>query len=364
MSRRRVRRHSVDELRGPSRASGTQGRFVSAVNARRSGVEERAAAAAAAAGDEAAFAALAESYQQELRLHCYRMLGSFEDSEDLVQETFLRAWRKRRSFQGRSSFRAWLYRIATNACLDALERRPRVAPSTQANPSEVPWLQPYPDRLLDEIAASDDEPDAAVVAKETIELAFLVAIQHLPPRQRAVLILRDVLGWSAKETAALLEGSVAAVNSALQRARRALKRHLPPRRSDWATGSEASDKERALLQRYVDASERGDGDALVELLREDARFTMPPEPTVVVGGEAIVTFWIENGFGSDSFGHMRCVLTRANRQPAVACYLRPPAGSDYRPLSLDVLRIEDGALAEVTTFGSEVFPAFGLPSTL
>jgi RNA polymerase sigma-70 factor, ECF subfamily len=328
-------------------------------------MEEGAVVAAATAGDETAFTALTERYRSELQLHCYRMLGSLEDSEDLVQETFLRAWRRRRSFQGRSSFRAWLYGIATNACLDALGRRRRTAvPSTEANPAEIPWLQPYPDRLLEGIAPSDEEPDAVLLAKETIELTFLVAIQHLPPKQRAVLILRDVLGWSAKETAGLLDASVAAVNSALQRARAALKEHLPPSRTEWVAGAEPSADERALLQRYMEASERGDGDALVELLREDARFTMPPEPTVVVGREKVVAFWVEGGFGSDSFGQLRCVLTRANTQPAVACYLRRPGETEYRALALDVLRIENAAVAEVTTFPPDVFPAFGLPPAL
>src|SRR5687767_3462592 len=180
--------------------------------------EEAAVAAAARGGDEAAFASLVGRYRRELQVHCYRMVGSFEDSEDLVQETFLRAWRNRESFQGRSSFRTWLYRIATNACLDALERRPRLASLHDgAQPlAEIPWLQPYPDQLLEGIAASDAEPEAEVVAKETIELAFIATIQLLPARQRAVLIARDVLGWSAAETAALLDVSVAAANSALQ----------------------------------------------------------------------------------------------------------------------------------------------------
>ena len=160
--------------------------------------------------EKSAFAEQVERHRRELQVHCYRMMGSFEDSEDLTQETFMRAWRRRESFEGRSSFRAWLYRIATNACLDALSRRPR----SPAASSEILWLQPYPDHLLEEVAPSEDEPDAAVVSKETIELAFMVAIQHLPPKQRAVLILRDVLGWPAKETAALLETSVASVNSA------------------------------------------------------------------------------------------------------------------------------------------------------
>jgi RNA polymerase sigma-70 factor (ECF subfamily) len=321
--------------------------------------------AEARAGDESAFAELVERYRPELQVHCYRMVGSLEDAEDLVQETFLRAWRKRDSFQGRSTFRAWLYGIATNACLDALRRRPRPARTgPETTPAEVPWLQAYPDRLLEGIAPADDEPDSVAVAKETIEIAFLVAIQHLPPRQRAVLILRDVLGWSANETAALLGGSVAAVNSALQRARAALKEHLPPRRSEWASGREASGEERTLLRRYMAAHEEGDGDALVDLIREDARFTMPPEPVVIVGSRPMVDFWVEGGFGSDSFGHFRCVLTRANMQPAVAIYLQRPGDSEYRPLSLDVLRIEEGAVAEVTTFGLENPEAFGLPPSL
>jgi RNA polymerase sigma-70 factor, ECF subfamily len=326
--------------------------------------EGASAVAAARAGDESAFAALAERYRRELQVHCYRMLGSLEDAEDIVQETFLRAWRKRDSFQGRSTFRAWLYRIATNACLDVLERRPRPATSgAEANPAEVPWLQAYPDRLLEGIAPPDDEPDSVAVANETIEIAFLVAIQHLPPKQRAVLILRDVLGWSAKETAALLDVSVAAVNSALQRARAALKEYLPSRRSEWAAG-DASEEERTLLRRYMDAHEEGDAGALVELIREDARFTMPPEPVFIVGSRPMVDFWVAGGFGSESYGHMRCLPARANRQPAVAIYLRRPGDSKYRPLSLDVLRIEDGALAEITTFALESPDAFGLPPSL
>jgi RNA polymerase sigma-70 factor (ECF subfamily) len=309
------------------------------------------------------FTAHVECYRRELQVHCYRMLGSFEDSEDLVQETFLRAWRKRKSFEGRSSFRAWLYRIATNACLDALKRRPRLA-ATGREASEVLWPQPYPDRLLEGIATTDAEPDAAVVSKETIELAFLAAIQHLPPNQRAVLILRDVLGWSAKDAASLLETSVASVNSALQRARATLKTHLPERRLEWAPGLDPSEEERALLQRYVDASERADADAFVEMLREDARFSMPPEPGVYVGREAIVASWKEGGFGTEEYSDFRCLITRANMQPAVACYLRRPGDSDYRPLALDVLRIENGAVAEIVAFPGSLFPAFELPPKL
>jgi RNA polymerase sigma-70 factor (ECF subfamily) len=332
--------------------------------------ENAAVVAAATTGDESAFGALAERYRRELQVHCYRMLGSLHDAEDEVQETFLRAWRGRKTFQGRSTFRAWLYRIATNACLDALARDPRRPPAAQpaaaasvpAQPrSEIAWLEPYPDRLL---APSDEEPDAVVVAKETIELAFLAAIQHLPPRQRAVLILRDVLGWSAKDTAELLESSVPSANSALQRARATLKQQLPERRLEWAPDSDPGEQERELVQRYVEATERGDADAVAALMREDARFSMPPQPEWYAGREAIVRGWMDGGFGSEGFGEFRCVATRANRQPAVACYVRSPGESAYRALAIDVLRIEDGRVAEITAFPSDVFAAFGLPLEL
>jgi RNA polymerase sigma-70 factor (ECF subfamily) len=327
--------------------------------------ETKAMAGAVRAGDEAAFSTLVGRHRRELQVHCYRMLGSLEDSEDAVQETFLRGWRRRETFQGRSSVRAWLYRIATNTCLDALERRPRQGVAQQ-DALEVPWLQPYPDRLLEGMAPSEDEPDAALVSKETIELAFMVAIQHVPPRPRAVLILRDVLGWSAKDTADLLETSVAAVNSSLQRARAALKKHLPARRLEWTPGSDPTREERALLQRYVEATDRADADAFVEMMREDARFSMPPEPGVWVGRDAIVAAWAEGGaFDTERFGHMRGVITRANMQPAVACYLRRPGDSEYRPFALDVLRIEEGKVSEIATFFPvDLFPAFDLPPKL
>jgi RNA polymerase sigma-70 factor, ECF subfamily len=352
-------------------------------------VEQDEVVAAATAGDQAAFTALTERYRWELQVHCYRMLGSFQDAEDLVQETLLRAWRGRQQFQGRSSFRAWLYRIATNACLDALARRSRrVLPHQVAPPAdpqattlpspdpEIAWLQPYPDRLLDQVAPGDTEPDAQVVSKETIELAFLTAIQLLPPRQRATLILRDVLGWSAKETASLLEASVASVNSALQRARATMKQHLPPRRLEWAPGSDLSQEERALLQRFVDANERGDAAAFAALLSEDARLTMPPLPTWWEGRDAIVAAMAEGPFLPE-FGHLRLVPTRANGQPAAAVYLRRPGDSTYRGLGIDVLRVEDGKVVEVTSFSCQplgprfsddevpdLLAAFGLPRTL
>ena len=325
---------------------------------------------------ESTFATLFERHRGELRVHCYRMLGSLEDSEDLVQETFLRAWRKRASFgsDGRSAFRPWLYRIATNACLDVLRSRPRrVVPPQVASPGDpaappsppvdLPWLQPYPDRLLEPAAPTEDEPDAAAVARETIELAFIAAIQHLPPRQRAVLILRDVLGWSAKDAAALIDASVNSVNSALQRARATLRRQLGERRTEWARSAEPSAEEHELLRKYVDAHERADADALAALLREDARLTMPPHPTWYEGRAAIR---IAAGQGFEpSFGTLRTLVTAANRQPAAAHYLRRPGESEYRALALDVLSVDDGRIAEISSFVSpELFPAFGLAPLL
>jgi RNA polymerase sigma-70 factor (ECF subfamily) len=311
--------------------------------------------------DETAFSALVERHRRELQVHCYRLLGSFEESEDLTQETFLRAWRSRDTYAGRASLRAWLYRIATNACLDSLEKRPRVPTAS----GEVAWLQPYPDELLEAIPAGDDtEPDALVVARETIELAFMIAIQHLPPRPRAVLILRDVLGWRAKDTAELLDTTVASVNSALQRARAGLKEHLPERRSEWsASGGSASD--RALVQRYMEVSEQGDAQALTAIMAEDLRFSMPPEPGVYVGRDSIVGFWVEGGFGDpERLGQMRCLLTSANLQPAVACYVRRPGEEGYRALAVDLLTIVDGEIAEIITFGTSRFASLGLPDAL
>ena len=202
--------------------------------------------------DRDSFEAQVRRHARELQLHCYRMTGSVEESEDLVQETFLRAWRKREQFAGRSTLRAWLYRIATNACLDALDKRPRTATPD----GEVLWLQPYPDTLLEGVPASEDGPEDAVVAKETIELTFITAIQRLQPLPRAVFILRDVLDCSAKETADLLETSVASVNSALQRAHAGLREHLPEPRAEWRPEQEPSVAERELLARFVEAASR------------------------------------------------------------------------------------------------------------
>jgi RNA polymerase sigma-70 factor (TIGR02960 family) len=317
---------------------------------------------AAVAGDEAAFATLVDRHRRELHVHCYRMVGSFEEAEDLVQETFLRAWRRRDSFEGGPGFRAWLYRIATNASLDAIRSRSRRVTSLGSF-AEVPWLQPYPDRLLDEVAPSDAEPDAVVVARETIELTFMAVIQLLPPQQRAVLILRDVLEWSAAETAALLDTSVAAANSALQRARATLRAQLPEWPADRAASDDLSEDERALLQGFVETHESGDVAAAAALLRDDTRVTMPPHPWVYEGLEAIAPLMRE-ALDRATMGDWRLIPTRANRQPAAASYLRAPGDTVYRAFKLDVLRVEDGAIAEITTFNAHLFPAFGLAETL
>jgi RNA polymerase sigma-70 factor (TIGR02960 family) len=308
--------------------------------------------------DEPEFTGLAERHRRELHVHCYRMLGSFEDAEDTVQETFLRAWRRRETFEGRSTFRAWLYRIATNACLDLLaKRRP-----TPATGGEVLWLQPYPDRLLDELPTGEaDEPEAAAVARETIELAYLVAVQHLAPRQRAVLILRDVVGWPARDVAELLGDSVNSVNSALQRARAGMREHLPAHRQDWA-GSEPDAATRELVTRFTDASVATDIDLLAAMMREDVRSSMPPTPGLHVGRDAVVGHWIEDGFVG--LRGLRGVPTSVNRQPAVAFFLWQDHENAYLPLTLDVLRITGGEITEIVTFHEDQFPRLGLPERL
>ncbi|HYH73678.1 MAG TPA: RNA polymerase subunit sigma-70 [Nocardioides sp.] len=308
--------------------------------------------------EESDFSVLVERHRRELHVHCYRMLGSFEDAEDAVQDTFLRAWRRRETFEGRSTLRAWLYRIATNACLDLLAtRRPRPATG-----GEVRWLQPYPDRLLDELPAGDaDGPEAVAVARETIELAYLVAVQHLAPRPRAVLILRDVLGWPAKDVGALLGDSVNSVNSALQRARAGLRAHLPAERQDW-TGGEEDAGTRELVRRYTDASVATDLDGITALLRDDVRCSMPPTPGLFVGRDAVVDSWVEDGF--KDLGRLGAVPTTVNRQPAVAFYHWRGREEAYLPLTLDVLRVSGGAITEIVTFHADQFPRLGLPERL
>jgi RNA polymerase sigma-70 factor (ECF subfamily) len=315
---------------------------------------------------ETDFGTLTERHRRELRVHCYRMLGSYDEAEDLVQETFLRAWRRREAFEGRSTFRAWLYSIATNACLDFLDRHrrrpkpyavpPAIGPQDAERPDELPWLQPYPDEEL---------PEEQVIARETIELAFLAAIQHLPPRQRAALILRDVLGWPAPETAEVLGTSVAGVKSALQRARPVLRARLPERRSEWPAGVDPSEAERELLERYLAAMDARDASALAELLAEDLRVTMPPLPLWFAGGVEFAAGMIAQlDPASPAYvGSWRVRYARANRCPVVANYLRAPGDDTYRAQVLNVLRIEGGRIATITAFMPDYFERFGLAAT-
>lgn len=311
---------------------------------------------------EPAFAERAEGHRRELHVHCYRMLGSFEEAEDAVQESLLRAWRARDRFDeaAGAGLRAWLYRIATNTCLDLIKSKGR-RPALHGSGAEVPWLQPYPDRLLDELADPAEGPDAAVVARETIALTYLAVIQLLPARQRAVLLLRDVLAWSAVETAEALDLSVAAANSALQRARATLARNsasgLPT-----ATG-EPTDDERVLLRAFIDTHERGDIEASLALLRDDVRVTMPPHPWIYQGRDALVPL-MEQAFADGVFGQWRLVAAWANRQPAAVSYVRRPGDSEFRVFKIDVLRVVAGRIGEITTFDARLHAAFGVPEIL
>lgn len=317
--------------------------------------------------DETEFADLAEAHRRELQVHCYRLLGSLDEAEDLVQETFLRAWRAREQYAGRASLRAWLYKIATNTCLDFLDRAPRVVPSVDlpvASGSHlaprpaaaVPWLQPGPDDLLD-----------AAVARETVELAFLAAVQYLSPRQRAVLILRDVVGWTAKETATTLETTPASVNSSLLRARAELKEQLPSRRTEWRV--ESSGDERAVVSRYMAAITAGDDQAIAAVLRDDVRCSHQPgagghegpEPTWYGGRATVLAGWAPVLHGPDAM-ELRMREVRANGGPAVATYLRHDGA--FRAFGLNTLLVVDGSVAEVTTFVPGAFKAFGLPEVL
>lgn len=320
---------------------------------------------------ESDFAVLVEPYRRELRVHCYRMSGSYDDAEDLVQETFLRAWRAREGYAGKASVRTWLYRIATNACLDLQRRtarRPqRYEPLPGMNhgsaepPARVTWLQPYPD---EDLPSAEEQPDALAVSRETLELVFLAAIQHLPARQRAVLVLRDVLGLSAAETAEALEMTVASVNSALQRARPTLRDRLPRRRTEWTTGTDA--REREVLRRYMAAAESLDLTRFTDLLSEDIALTMPPNPFWFVGRDAITEFLrISLDPASPMFlGHWRHLPARANGQLAAGGYVRRPGTTVHRAQVLDVLRIEGDRIVEITSFEPHLFPAFGLPLRL
>jgi RNA polymerase sigma-70 factor (TIGR02960 family) len=329
----------------------------------------------ARAGDEEAFRELTEPHRRELQLHCYRILGSAQDAEDLVQETLLAAWRGLDGFEGRASLRAWLYRIASNRCLNALRdrgRRPRevpLAPEPAPAPpeptrlGEPTWVEPYPDVLLEGLADVAAGPEAAYEAREAVSLAFVAALQHLPPRQRAVLVLRDVLGFRAAEVAEMLDGSEASVNGALNRARTGIEARLP-----GAGRAEAplprSARERELVGRFADAFQSGDVESVVALLTEDAWLTMPPEPLEYQGPAAIGRFLSTVPAGG-ALDRIRLVPTRANLQPAFGCYLEDPQAPIARAYGLMVLTLAGDRVCAITGFiDSGVFPLFGLPRTI
>jgi RNA polymerase sigma-70 factor (ECF subfamily) len=330
---------------------------------------ERVLLEAACRGDEDAFRRLVEPHRAALHAHCYRMLGSLHDAEDALQVALLRSWRGLCGFDRRSRLRTWLYRITTNACLDAIARRPkRVLPvdyeTMDANGearTEPVWLEPYPDEKLgleDGYAA----PAARYEQREAVELAFVAALQHLPPKQRAVLILRDVLGFSASEAAESLGASVAAVNSALQRARRAADERLPEQ-SQQATIRQLGDQRvREIVEDFSDAFERGDVDAIVAMLADDATFAMPPHEEWYRGRDAIADSWL---MPAGPPPRLRYLPTRANGQVALATYLFDPQGNRFLPLALDVLTLRGPRIAGVTAFRTpEIFEPFGLPNQL
>jgi RNA polymerase sigma-70 factor, ECF subfamily len=321
------------------------------------------------------FEQLAGPLRREVQLHCYRMLGSLHDAEDLVQETYVRAWRSFESFKG-GSFRAWLYRIATNACLNALASRKRAqrwmpdqrGPASDELPdgkpaTDVAWLEPYPDSYIEGIADERPNPEARYGSAEAVQLAFVAAIQFLPPRQRAVLLLCDVLGWTAAEASTLLDDSLASVNSALQRARATLSEHYPRASTEIVTPREAG--ERKLLHRYLQAWEGLDIKTFVALLKEDATYTMPPLPQWYAGREAIGGFF---AWAWQRYRGFRLIPTAANRQPAFAAYARSGEDSQWRAHSIHVLAVENDVITSLTLFvkpdGPQLFRAFGLPLIL
>jgi RNA polymerase sigma-70 factor, ECF subfamily len=333
--------------------------------------DERRQLEAAKAGDQQAFALLVEPYQAQLRAHCYRMLGSPADAEDALQETLLRAWRGLAGFESRSSLRSWLYRIATNASLRMIDKRPKRVLPIDYGPAADPhvafgeplpesvWLEPYPDAQLG-VEAALLGPDARYEQRESIELALTAAFQHLPARQRAVLILRDVLGFSAKETAETLETTSVSVDSALQRAHKAIEERVPVQ-TQQATLRELGDTElREMVQRFADAWERNDVDEVVAMLTDDARMAMPPWPSWYSGRDAVATFL--GGWPLSERKRWRTLPTGANGQPAVAGYLWNEQTGAFEPETIIVLTLRAGSVGEITAFRSPgLFPFFGLP---
>jgi RNA polymerase sigma-70 factor (ECF subfamily) len=326
----------------------------------------------ARAGDEQAFRELTDPYRRELQLHCYRILGSVQDAEDALQETLLAAWRAFERYEDRDSLRAWLYRIATNRCLNQLRdsgRRshpasPGIAfePPEPTRLGELTWLEPYPDALLEGVPDTTPGPDARYETKETVTLAFLTTLQRLPPRQRAALVLRDVLGFHSSEVAGMLDQSEVSVNSALQRARATLETLTPP--APERAPLPNSPAERELVGAFADAFESGDIDRVVALLTDDAWLTMPPEPYEYHGHDAIARFFAM-AYGVHDAGRLRLVPTRANSQPAFGFYVKDPQADIARARGVWVLTLEGAQISALTRFGNNgILPAFGLPRTL
>jgi RNA polymerase sigma-70 factor (ECF subfamily) len=324
-------------------------------------------------GDQDAFVRLVEPYRRELQAHCYRMLGSYADAEDAVQETLLRAWRGLARFEGRSSLRSWLYRIATNRCLSAIERRPkRVLPidyAPAADPHDGPaepvndpvWLEPYPD--LDLGLAGPVGPEARYEQREAVELAFIAALQNLPARQRAVLILRDVLGFSARETADLLEATPVSIDSALQRAHKTVDERLPSHSQQQTLRLLGDDQLRDLVARYITAWEQNDVDAVVAMLAEDARLVMPPLPSWYRGQDRVAAFLRD--YPLRGARRWKMVATAANGQPALATYAwNDPTGA-FTPHSVTVLTLRGSLIEEIMAFmNPDLLEPFGLPAPL
>jgi RNA polymerase sigma-70 factor (ECF subfamily) len=322
----------------------------------------------ARAGDEEAFRSLTDPYRRELQVHCYRILGSVQDAEDMLQETLLSAWRGLDQFEGRASMRTWLYRIATNRCLNALrdssrrplEVLPDVPPPTRVG--EPTWLEPYPDALLDGIADQAPGPEARYEVKESVALAFVTGLQHLPPRQRAMLVLRDVLGFPAGDVAEMLETSEASVNSGLQRARAALDRRATVERERAALPG--SVRERELVQGFAEAFLRDDVDAIVKLLTDDALLSMPPEPLEYIG-PATIGHFLRNRHATRRGLRMHMVPTRANGQPAFGHYIEDAHAPVFRLSGIIVLTVAQEGISGLTRFRDTAVAAhFGLPRTL
>src|SRR4051812_40295807 len=345
---------------------------------------ERELLEAARGGNDDAFRRLVEPHRKELYVQCYRMLGSVHDADDALQDALVRAWRGLAKFEGRSSIRSWLYRITTNSCLDLISRRPKRVLPIDHGPAadagddlgepltESLWVEPYADEVIG-LEDGHASPEARYERRESVELAFIVALQHLPPSQRAALILRDVLGFSAREAAETLETTVASVNGALRRARRAVDERLPDRSQQAALRALGDDGLREVVKRYIDAWERADVDAILAMLTDDATFTMPPLPTWYRGHDAIALFLTRYALRDQ----WRLVPTRANGQLAFGCYAWDAETASHTALSLDVLTLEGTRAIAVTSFvtpytrgparerfAADVFERFGLPDRL